>query len=216
MGILNIIFAREFLQQEDITWALIDEFICDIIERNLSAFVANLPALWLLVVQLRKKRAASSSYGKNSSLPYYYSRNNNKRRKDDLLNDTLNSTLTTDDVAAYQEISSQQELYQHHRQRQEGQPPIGILSSSESADIVVYGNPCSSSSTSPSTDNIALTTQSRKLPVINSQEAFSSTECTSTQGDGSRGHENHIRVRTEVEICEERRLSLINNGGSSN
>jgi hypothetical protein len=55
VGILNIIFAREFLQQEDITWALINEFICDIIERNLSAFIANLPALWLLVVQLRKR-----------------------------------------------------------------------------------------------------------------------------------------------------------------
>ena len=58
VGFLNIAFARDFLDQEDITRGLVNEFICDITERNFSAFVANLPSLWLLVLQLRKKYAA--------------------------------------------------------------------------------------------------------------------------------------------------------------
>lgn len=79
---LNIIFARGFLQEKDITWDLINEFICDIVERNLSAFVANLPALWLLVVQLRKRSPPlNGQYSLRSPLPYHYSRNNTKVKK---------------------------------------------------------------------------------------------------------------------------------------
>lgn len=55
VAVLNIIFARDFLNQEDSTWALINEFICDIIERNFSTVVANLPALWLLAMRLRRR-----------------------------------------------------------------------------------------------------------------------------------------------------------------
>ncbi|CRG83866.1 hypothetical protein PISL3812_01222 [Talaromyces islandicus] len=64
VAVLNIIFARDFLDQEDSTWALTNEFICDIIERNFSTVVANLPALWLLVVRLRRKY---TTYQKESS-----------------------------------------------------------------------------------------------------------------------------------------------------
>jgi hypothetical protein len=53
---------------------LINEFICDITVRNVSAFVANLPALWLLVLQLRKKyqsytaKSRRTRNGYNSSI----------------------------------------------------------------------------------------------------------------------------------------------------
>jgi hypothetical protein len=197
VGILNIIFAREFLEEQDITWALVNEFICDIIERNFSAFVANLPALWLLVVQLRKR--APSSYGSGSSLPYYFSRNNNVKNMN-AFNVTLNSTMTDADV--YLEVSSQQELYQ--RQHHGGHPPIP-----KEANI-------------PSKESISLTTQNTKPPVITSQEIVLSDvefmvvpQCSSssssnehTQMDNTNRHtfsSNQIRIQTDVHIREERR-----------
>ncbi|OKL64264.1 hypothetical protein UA08_00938 [Talaromyces atroroseus] len=200
VGILNIIFAREFLEQEDITWALINEFICDIIERNFSAFVANLPALWLLVVQLRKR--ASSSYSSGSSLPYYYSRNNVKNKN--ALNDTMNSTMTDADV--YLEVSSQHELYQH-QQHSGGYPAIP-----EESDI-------------PSKESIALTIQKKRPAIITSQEVVlsdggfteapqgssSSKEQIQTENNNSNMlSSNQIRVQTDFQIRKERRLSLRN------
>ncbi|KAL2822229.1 hypothetical protein BDW59DRAFT_163822 [Aspergillus cavernicola] len=66
VGLLNIAFARDFLNRADSTWALTNEFICDIIERNISAFVANLPALWQLATKLRSERRAKSSSQRSS------------------------------------------------------------------------------------------------------------------------------------------------------
>jgi hypothetical protein len=58
---MTIAWASLFFHIHDITWIAVPEVICDIIERNLSAFVANLPALWVLVLQMRKKYSGFSA-----------------------------------------------------------------------------------------------------------------------------------------------------------
>ena len=62
MTILDIVFIPEFLE-EDTTWALVPEFICDIIERNLLVFVVNLPAIWMLIKQVSTKSSDGSGGG---------------------------------------------------------------------------------------------------------------------------------------------------------
>lgn len=59
---LNISYTTEFLQPDQ-TWALVNEFICDIIERNMSAVIVNLPATWHLVH--RKSPGGSSNSNTN-------------------------------------------------------------------------------------------------------------------------------------------------------
>ncbi|TGO77631.1 hypothetical protein BELL_0097g00030 [Botrytis elliptica] len=65
VAFLNIHYAPAFLAP-DATWALVNEFICDIIERNMSGVIVNLPALWHLVQ--RNKPVVSSFEG---SVGYY-------------------------------------------------------------------------------------------------------------------------------------------------
>ena len=47
-------YAQSLLEIEDLSFALVNLFICDVIERNFAAFVANLPALWSLGRELHK------------------------------------------------------------------------------------------------------------------------------------------------------------------
>ncbi|KAF1955017.1 hypothetical protein CC80DRAFT_549732 [Byssothecium circinans] len=56
--IMCIIFAQEILETEDITWALIPEFIADCTQRHVSGIIANLPALYTLI---SNNRGASST-----------------------------------------------------------------------------------------------------------------------------------------------------------
>ncbi|GAB1191025.1 hypothetical protein APSETT444_000194 [Aspergillus pseudonomiae] len=88
VGFLNIAFARDFLDRADSTWALTNEFICDIIERNISAFVANLPALWQLGRRFRewssRTKTGEHPTGIDSSRPgrFEFGRNGYNSRLD--------------------------------------------------------------------------------------------------------------------------------------
>ncbi|KAF2656598.1 hypothetical protein K491DRAFT_777825 [Lophiostoma macrostomum CBS 122681] len=56
-----IAFAPEFLEIEDITWALVPEFIADSTQRHLSGIIANLPALYMLMNRAHSPTPPSST-----------------------------------------------------------------------------------------------------------------------------------------------------------
>lgn len=81
---LNIVYAHDFLDRSDPTWVLVDEFLCDIIERNFTVVVANLPGLWMLFGQIRRR--TGSSRGQATSYPYSKTRS---RHGTDLLQSSV-------------------------------------------------------------------------------------------------------------------------------
>jgi hypothetical protein len=86
---------------------LVNEFICDILERNIGGFVANMPALWILFRRGNSNQGSSSRYGTNQSLkldskewPVSAYRGGHLKRMDDDLSqaasmEPMNSTVVT-------------------------------------------------------------------------------------------------------------------------
>ncbi|MCJ1440005.1 MAG: hypothetical protein MMC23_000487 [Stictis urceolatum] len=94
VAFLDIGFVREFLAKEDRTWILVNEFICDILERNVGGFISNLPALWIVFRRRDRQQISSPERGGHG---YGYSRRAGKStRGGDSNLDTIDRALGDD------------------------------------------------------------------------------------------------------------------------
>ena len=66
VSIVRAAFVKDFYDP-DFTWALPRIYVCTIIERNLSQFIADLPAIYPVFRTVYEKVAGSIRYGSNRS-----------------------------------------------------------------------------------------------------------------------------------------------------